>query len=203
MPTINVERSVSLISTEIESSEYAHYSKRKKNQRIDLKTYNNICYLKNGTVSVYCLDNNMLTLTIRAPAILGLAQMRNETKSHYLRCDVDCDMWVISTSDAIELFNSRNLWMHAYDILTRHLQMYFIRENILSQPTIRGIVMEHLKCIWSLPQAERQFVSVYTFILARNQISRSAVHKVLREFIASGEAHINRGKLYWLKEQQC
>jgi len=201
MSAINIERSVSIIGTEIESSEHAHYSERKKNQRIELKTYNNVCYLKNGTVSVYRMENDMLTLAIRAPAILGLAQMRNETKSHYLRCDVDCVMWVISTADAIELFNSRNLWMHAYDILTRHLQMYFIRENMLSQPTIRGIVMEHLKYIWSLPQAERQFVSVYTFILARNQISRSAVHKVLREFIARGEAHIHRGKLYWLKEQ--
>jgi CRP-like cAMP-binding protein len=200
MPTINVERSVSLIGEKIQASEHAYYSERKRNQRIELKTYNSVCYLKKGSVSVYRLENNILTLTIKAPAILGLAQMRNETKSHYLRCDMDCEMWVISTPDAIELFNSRNLWMHAYDILTRHLQMYFIRENMLSQPTIRGIVMEHLKYIWSLPLAERLSISVYTFILARNQVSRSAVHKVLREFISTGEAHITRGKLSYLKE---
>lgn len=200
MSIINVERSVSLIGAEIQNSKDAHYSQRKKNQRIELKTFNNISYLKKGSVSVYRLENDMLTVDIKAPAILGLAQMRNETKSHYLRCDTDCEMWVISTSDALELFNSRNLWMHAYDILAHHLQKYFIRENMLSQPTVRGIVIEHIKSIWSLPYAERQSISVYTYILARNQISRSAVHKVLQELVANGDIHITRGKLSYLRE---
>ena len=202
MSRINVAESISVIGKEIEEADSSHFSQRKKNQRIELKTYDNICYLSKGGVSIYRVENNMLTLSISAPAILGLAQMRNETKSHYLRCDSDCDMWVINTQDAISLFNKNNLWMHAFDILTRHLQMYFHRENMLSPRTIKGIVIEHLKHIWIQPPDIRQKISVYTFILTRNQVSRSAVHKVIQELIAADKVKISRGKLLWLHEEK-
>lgn len=200
MPIINVENSVSVIGAEIENSECSHFSKRKKNQRIELKAYNNISFLTSGAVSLYRLENNLLTLSIRGPAILGLEQMRNETKSHYLRCDMDCEMWVISTPDATDLFTQRNLWMHAYDILARHMQMYFERESLFSHPNIRAIVIKHLKYIWAQPIQERENISVYTFILARNQISRSGVHKVLKELSDSGDIQLIRGRLTWLKD---
>ncbi|KAE9797799.1 transcriptional regulator, partial [Escherichia coli] len=35
----------------------------------------------------------------------------------------------------------------------------------------------------------------YTFILTRNHISRSAIHKVLQELVNDGKIILNRGKL--------
>ncbi|HEY3591211.1 MAG TPA: transcriptional regulator, partial [Buttiauxella sp.] len=148
MTVINVAESVCVMGNAIEAAKNAYFSKRKKNQRIELKTYNSICFLKTGSVSIYRLENNLLTVSLDAPAILGLAQMRNEFKSHYLRCNTDCDLWTISVPDAINIFNAENLWMHAFDILTWHLQMYFQRENLLSHPKISDIVKEHLRFIW-------------------------------------------------------
>lgn len=200
MTVINVVKSVCVVGNAIERAQNSYFSKRKKNQRIELKTNNCICFLKTGSVSIYRLENNLLTVSLDAPAILGLAQMRNEFKSHYLRCNSDCDMWVISVQDAINIFNAENLWMHAFDILTKHLQMYFQRENMLSHPKVCDIVKEHLRFIWAMPEVERKRTSVYTFIKARNHISRSAIHKEIQTLTRNGFIQIERGKLAWFND---
>lgn len=200
--SVNIKASVAAIGQAIKLSENAHFSRRKKLQRIELKTYESICYLTKGNVSFYRLEDDMLTISLNAPAILGLAQMRNETKSHYLRCDTDCEMWVIGTSDAITLFTGQQLWRHAFDILTIHQQLYFMRDHMQSHRSIRSIVLAHLQQIWQTDPQERAATSVYTYILLRNRLSRSAVHKVVQNLVQSGEVGIARGKLIWLKDAE-
>ena len=184
-----------LIGDEIKKSENAYFSLRKKRQRIEMKRDGNIFYLEKGSVSVYRVENDLVTVSFTAPAILGLAQMRNDVMSHYLRCDTDCEMWVMNSTNANEMLSKKNLWIHAFDILTNHLQRYFQRENLRSHKTIREIVTEHVKHIWSLEPEIREKTSVYTFILSRNHISRSAIHKVLQELVNEGKLTLNRGKL--------
>ncbi|EFR2683604.1 helix-turn-helix domain-containing protein [Salmonella enterica] len=200
MSDLNILASTLIVGQEIKKSDRSYFSLRKRNQRIELRTYNNICFLEKGTVSVYRLENNILTITLTAPAILGLAQMRQDVKSHYLRCDNDCEMTVISTSDAIELFNEKLLWKHAFDLLTYHLHKYFQRESLISHKTSRDIVVEHLKHIWKLPHEIREKTSVFSFILNRNHISRSMVSKILKELENEGVLTMSRGKLLSIKD---
>ncbi|MCE0801151.1 helix-turn-helix domain-containing protein [Buttiauxella sp. S04-F03] len=195
MSILNFDESVMLIGDEIKKSENAYFSLRKKRQRIEMKKDGNIFYLEKGSVSVYRVENDLVTVSFTAPAILGLAQMRNDVMSHYLRCDTDCEMWVMNAANANEMLSKKNLWIHAFDILTNHLQRYFQRENLRSHKTIREIVTEHVKHIWSLEPEMREKTSVYTFILSRNHISRSAIHKVLQELVNEGKLTLNRGKL--------
>lgn len=195
MFTPNFDESVMLIGDEIKKSENAYFSLRKKRQRIEMRKDGNLFYLEKGSVSVYRVENDLVTVSFTAPAILGLAQMRNDVMSHYLRCDSDCEMWVMSSANANEMLTRKSLWMHAFDILTNHLQRYFQRENMRSHKTIREIVIEHVKHIWSLEPEIREKTSVYTFILSRNHISRSAIHKVLQELVNEGKLTLNRGKL--------
>lgn len=195
MSILNFDESVMLIGDEIKKSENAYFSLRKKRQRIEMKRDGNIFYLEKGSVSVYRVENDLVTVSFTAPAILGLAQMRNDVMSHYLRCDTDCEMWVMNSTNANEMLSKKNLWIHAFDILTNHLQRYFQRENLRSHKTIREIVTEHVKHIWSLEPEIREKTSVYTFILSRNHISRSAIHKVLQELVNEGKLTLNRGKL--------
>jgi len=195
MFTPKFDESVMLIGDEIKKSENAYFSLRKKRQRIEMRKDGNIFYLEKGSISVYRVENDLVTVSFTAPAILGLAQMRNDVMSHYLRCDTDCEMWVMSSANANEMLTRKSLWMHAFDILTNHLQRYFQRENMRSHKTIREIVIEHVKHIWSLEPEIREKTSVYTFILSRNHISRSAIHKVLQELVNEGKLTLNRGKL--------
>lgn len=190
-----IEKSVVLIGDEIKKSDNAWLSLRKKRQRIDLKVDGHILFLEKGTVSVYRVENDLVTVSILAPAILGLPQMRTEVAGHYLRCDTDCEMWAMSVQNADLLFTAKNLWKQAFDILTHHLQRYFQRETLQSHRTIRELIIEHVKYIWAMAPEVREKTSVYTFILARNHISRSAIHKVLQELVSDGKISLNRGKL--------
>lgn len=190
-----IENSVVLIGEEIKKSDSAWLSLRKKRQRIDLKVDGNILFLEKGTVSVYRVENDLVTVSISAPAILGLPQMRTEVAGHYLRCDTDCEMWAMSVQNADLLFTAKNLWKQASDILTHHLQRYFQRETLQSHRTIRELIIEHVKFIWAMAPDVREKTSVYTFILTRNHISRSAIHKVLQELVSDGKIILNRGKL--------
>ena len=190
-----IENAVVLVGDEMKKSENAWLSLRKKRQRIDLKVDGNILFLEKGTVSVYRVENDLVTVSISAPAILGLPQMRTEVAGHYLRCDTDCEMWAMSVQNADHMFTAKNLWKQAFDILTHHLQRYFQREALQSHRTIREQIIEHVKYIWSMEPEVREKTSVYTFILTRNHISRSAIHKVLQELVNDGKITLNRGKL--------
>lgn len=190
-----IENAVVLVGDEMKKSENAWLSLRKKRQRIDLKVDGNILFLEKGTVSVYRVENDLVTVSISAPAILGLPQMRTEVAGHYLRCDTDCEMWAMSVQNADHLFTAKNLWKQAFDILTHHLQRYFQREALQSHRTIREQIIEHVKYIWAMEPEVREKTSVYTFILTRNHISRSAIHKVLQELVNDGKITLNRGKL--------
>lgn len=200
MKELDIKSSALNIGKHIEISKKSHEENHKKNQRIELLSQNNICYLKKGRVFVYRQDNDLVTITLSAPLILGLTQMRNAIKYHYLRCDSNCQMFMINNHDATELFNSKNLWPDAFDILTWHLDLYFQRDVMMVHPNIRNLINEHLKHIWSLPEETRLNTSVYSFITDRNHISRSAVHKVTQEMTKAGKVKIERGKLLFFQE---
>lgn len=184
----------------IELSQKSHEENHKKNQRIELLNQNNICYLKEGQVNVYRLEDDLITITLSAPLILGLTQMHNKAKFHYLRCDTDCQMFIIDNEDASALFDSKNLWEYAFNILTWHLNLYFQRDIMVINPNIRNIINEHLKLIWLMDPNVRSKTSVYSFIITRNHISRSAVHKVIQEMSDTGKIRIERGKLVYYEE---
>jgi CRP-like cAMP-binding protein len=200
MGTNNYQESTLIIGEYIHRSKNAHFEFRKKNQRIDYRV-NNIFYLKSGRVSVYRQDNDLITISLEAPSVVGLTQMHLSEKTHYLRCDCDCEMWTISTIEAMSLFTHNNLWHHAFDILSHHLHLYFERDKLMRHPTFRGVIHEHLKYIWSMDETIRCKTSVYNFIMSRNHISRSGIHKILHEMIEGGLIIIDRGKLIYLREE--
>jgi hypothetical protein len=173
---------------------------RKKHQRVDLWKENKIAFLKKGSVSMYRLDNDIVTLSFDAPSILGLGQMLHEERFHYFRCVQDSDMVIIDQDAFMESLSIQGLWHHSFNILSFYLRMYFLREKRLVQKDVKSIVKENLQYIWSLGPEVRARTSVYTFILARNQVSRSSLHKIISLLTKDGMVKMERGKLLWLKE---
>jgi len=169
--------------------------RRKKNQRFSLKNSGHICYLIRGEVSVLRKSDDSPSLILRAPTILGLSQMRSLTETHYMRCLTDCEMWDLDKDEAILMMDQKQLWKHAFDILTLHLHMYYEREYLNSLPNVKTKVLENLKLLWLEDQEARSHHSIYSFTLARSKMSRSAVHKALRELECEGVILTRRGKL--------
>ncbi|MDZ5641693.1 Crp/Fnr family transcriptional regulator [Enterobacter sp. A103] len=168
-----------------------------------MKKENKIGFLKRGCVSLCSTENDIVTVSIEGPAILGMAQMFHDKQSHYIRCNRDCEIVVIDTVNFIQLLTQKNHWFHAFMIISHHMQMYFQREKMLGHKTIRGTVIEYLRCLWELGEEARNTTSVYTYILARNKVSRSSLHKIMSELNDEGFIRLQRGKLLWMKENTC
>lgn len=197
----SIHESTLIVGEYIHRSRNAYFEFRKKNQRIDYRA-DNISYLKKGRVSVYRQDNDLVTISLEAPAVMGLTQIHLNEKTHYIRCDCDCEMWTINTPDAMTVFTQNNLWLHAFYILTYHINLYFQRDKLITQPTFRGVIYEHLKYIWAMDERIRGKTSVYIFIMSRNHISRSGIHKILHELSDEGLIKIERGKLIYFRGEE-
>lgn len=195
-----VNQATTILSKCIKNSAGAVMSKHKKNQRLDAIFNKNIIFLKSGSVTLYRMDNNKINATLHAPAILGLTQLYSDEKHHYLRCDTPCELWSIDTQDAITMFKEKNLWEYTFLILSWHLHSYFRREKIISLPNVRTVIYEHLKYIWSMKPDARQKTSIYSFIMSRNHISRSMIHKTVTDLIRAGNVQIQRGRLTYYQE---
>lgn len=195
-----VKKSAIAVGVLFEKSNKSYSSKRKKNQRIQLKNDSAICYIKTGRVSVYCEHNDLLMFSVDAPAILGLPQILKEVNHHYLRSDTECEMCIISASEAKIIINENNLWSHAFTLLTWYLHLYFHHDTLINKPCKQSMINEHLKFIWGMDAEERARISVYSFIMSRNYISRSGIHKSLQALINSGSIKISNGKLVYYKE---
>jgi hypothetical protein len=196
---INDSESVEFVGSLIKNSQYSHFEQHKKNQRIDVKNNNNIYYIETGRISFYRVQDNMLTITMSAPCLAGVAQMLFQYQTHYIRCDESCSMWVISNQDIKQLISQNNLWMHMYNLLAKQVQLYFEREYMISQKSTREIVLQNLAYIWDMPEEERVSTSIYNFILLRTHISRSGIHKVISELEKEMVVETVRGKLTHLK----
>ncbi|MCX8986148.1 helix-turn-helix domain-containing protein [Citrobacter portucalensis] len=181
----------------IRRSHNSFLSERKKNQRLDLKKNNQIAFLTEGTVSMHRVEDSLLTVTITAPAIIGIGQFCGRGGTHYARCNTHCSMWVIDSDDAVNLFDRDGLWKSAYTVLTDYLYSYFYRENMVQKANVRDVVLEHMKEIWAYQKKMNTSISVYTYTLSRCNISRSAVHKAVRELTGEGIVKVNRGKLIY------
>lgn len=198
----NVQASVMNISNVITTSASSYFSRHKKNQRLELKLTQQIAYLEKGAISMYRVGDDVLTITICAPAIIGLAQMRFPMRTHYIRCNSECDLYLIDIDEAIQLFTEKNVWQDAYDIMAKHLNMYFEREKMSAKRSNKYIVLEHLRKIWTFDEETRKKISVYTYILSRNFISRSGIHKTLKDLMEKEVVSLQRGKLLHFDESR-
>ena len=197
---INVSESVEIVGSLIKNSRHSHFEQHKKNQRIDIKNNNNIYCIETGRISFYRTQDNVLTITMTAPCLAGIAQMLFQYQTHYIRCEESCNMWVISNQEMKELVSQNNLWMHMYNLLAKQVQQYFEREYMISQKSTREIVLQHLAYIWDMPEEERISTSIYNFILLRTHLSRSGIHKVISELEKEMMIETSRGKLIHLKK---
>lgn len=195
-----VKDSVLEIGKQLENAKESYTSIHKNKHRVDYAKNCDLLFLKKGKVSLYKMDSHLLSMTITAPAIIGLSELYNNVPYHYLRCNNDCTFAIINKKEAIILFDNKGLWNEAFKVLTWYQGLYLQRDRIMSHSTISHIVNEHLKCLWELSEDERKKTSVYTYIMSRNHISRSSIHKVLQEKIKNNSVVIDYGKLSFYKE---
>ncbi|OAT21566.1 helix-turn-helix domain-containing protein [Buttiauxella noackiae] len=196
----DVGRSVKVVGEEIEKCKHAFFAVRKKGQHIELIQDNQVAFLKSGVVTIHRIEDGLLTNSIKAPAVIGLGHIHDIGLTHFIQCKSECSMWILDSNIAFDLFTEKNLWQDAFFIIRNYLYICMPKGKLIHKSSAREIVVEHLKEIWALDESERYTTSVYNFILSRNNISRSAIQKVVRELEDSGDIKFYRGKLIELNE---
>jgi len=193
-PLLSIEK----IGLRVKESPDSFSMNLKKNQRVDFQSQHEngyLYFLESGSVSIYRVSDDVLTINMKSPSIIGLTQLRNYSKYHYLRCDGECMVWAIKKSDFERILDEREYWGYAFDILSYIAIIYYERDIMISRSNAKMIVIDHLRQLWKLTQVEGEVHSIYKFILSRNNISRSAVHKVISELSHAGSIEVHRGKL--------
>ena len=184
-----------VLGTNFEKHKKSYFLKCKRNQRHNMSSQKLVYFLKEGELSVFRNKDDMLTITINSPAIFGLSFINDFNPDYYLRCATECDIHVLALSDTIEMLEKGNLWKHAFLCIADITQKHMKRDSLVIQKNVHAIVMEHLKVIWSTNEDERKHISIYTYILERNIISRSAIHKALSYLQNQNVIRVERGKL--------
>jgi CRP-like cAMP-binding protein len=176
----------------------------RKNQRMDFDLLNAsdaIYYLESGKISAYRVSDNVLTISQHSPSIVGLIQLRSAIIFHYFRCDSDCILWGMKKNDIEALYSENPVSLrYAYDALSYMALIYHERDLMVLKGSIKKIVIEHLYQIWEISEKGRINISVYTFILSRNKIARSSVHRVITSLIANNCIAVEQGRLVMFNE---
>lgn len=191
----DIENAIRTLAAEIKHSPAATLQHFKKNQRMDIRRLACIGFLEKGAVSIYRTSDEALTLVSKAPAILGLPQMRSEKRAHYHRYTEDSDVWMIPVTDALTLFEEKKLWLQVVDLLTYLIHEYFALETMTSAKDNTSLVIQHLQKIAYMDESQRKNTSIYTYIMSRCHISRRRIHQILNKLEEENIITVQRGKL--------
>ena len=195
MSSMTVEQAVLTIGDAIMASPHSRFYQFKKHDRLGLKKLNSVAFFVSGSVSLYRECDDILNVDIEAPSILGLPMMLIEEQTHYMRCNAPCEFWIINIEDALALFDEKNLWKLLFIVIARHMYNSFLRDSRIATPNTTEVVDKHLRYIWEMPPEVRKTVSIYSFILKRVQISRSAIHIAVKTLSEAGKIEVQRARL--------
>lgn len=199
---INMNKQLATLERAIENNSNAYFVRHRKHQKISLQQSDSIYFLTKGTVSVYRVRDNVLTITLTAPVPIGLVHIRGRDTQHYIRCNGECDFYVMETASFHAMLTELNLWENVFHAIVSMAHKYLDRDEIAAQGKVQNMIAGHLKLLWSLSEDERSKTSIYSYIMARNTVSRSSMYNVLKEMENLGIIRTFRGKLINFNESE-
>lgn len=78
---------------------------------------------------------------------------------HYIRGNQDIEMWILDIDEFKSVFDEGNLWKYAFDVLSEQVSVYYKYEQMMLQSTVKKLVLEHIRYIWSM-HADRDRISL-------------------------------------------
>lgn len=155
-----------------------------------------IIYLDEGSISLHSEKNNILLFKLDAPFIIGLDQIFSGTEYYYITANDNVSLYLLSHEDAIDTFDKEKLWKDIAHLISYSMGLNEHRSNnLLENRSIYDIIKIHLETIWTLPEKEREKISVFDYILKRHKISRSSVAKIIKELNNGSYITTKRGVL--------
>jgi len=162
-----------------------------------------VSLLTSGEIELCNSHNNLIIANVYAPAILGLSSIFLEENYFNIKSVSNIELIMIPLSDFIAYIDRENLWREVSMIFSYYLNIYYVRDLLISQSNVYNIIKDHLEILWYMSSNDSEYhsgVSVFDFILNRTSVSRSSLNKVLKDLTSGGYIEMRRGKLVSLKK---
>ncbi|EBK0028747.1 helix-turn-helix domain-containing protein [Salmonella enterica] len=190
------EQSVDTLGKSIMNHESGLELSFQSGQIIELPSnFRAIIYLKEGSAGIYYKENHCLVSENSSPAIIGLTFLFIQNYHMYIRFYSECKAYYINQTEFVKLCDKKQLWRHVSQLIARAERTLHSSPSISAFRNVYDVVKFHLDNIWKLPENERNNISIYKYILERSPISRSSLHKIIRDLNMGGYIKTERGKL--------
>lgn len=164
--------------------------------KINMPTdFSAVIYIESGFAGLYHDRDDCLISEVNGPCIIGLTYLFFDNHSIYLKFNSESRVFYINQLEFISVCDKRNLWRNVSQIIASAERKLYSSPSLSSFRNAYDIVKFYLESIWTLPEHERKNVSIYQYILERSRLSRSSLHKIIRELNVGGYIKTERGRL--------
>lgn len=154
-------------------------------------------FIRNGTISIENLENNLALGIASAPVSLGFTSALAEKL--LLRALDECEVATVPLDTVMARIEEKQLW----EIMARHMiivtNKLFIQNEMATAPTTYDMLCYQLQALAKEPESIRQQIAAYQYIQDRTNLSRSSVMKMLAALKKGGYIELEQGKLLTIK----
>lgn len=153
----------------------------------------NIYYIEKG-IAFITNEYNILDLTIKAPAIVGLASMFGATDNYQSKLEPEAIIYALEPQVGYDLIKKN----HAFESVSVVMSHNFIRtfNNLKVASLQNGAYQAIRECIYELDFHSRnngEEFKVISYVMRRTNLSRSYTSKVISELKKGGWISISQG----------
>ena len=150
-------------------------------------------FIRQGTVSIENLKNNLALGIASAPVSLGFTSALSEKL--LLRALEECEVATVPLETVMARIEAKQLW----EIMARHMiivtNKLFIQNEMVAAPPAYDVLCYQLQALAKESDNIRQQIAAYQYILDRTHLSRSSVMKMLAALKKGGYIELEQGKL--------
>ncbi|OAT15204.1 hypothetical protein M977_04734 [Buttiauxella gaviniae ATCC 51604] len=161
--------------------------------------------IEEGQVALYRKADDKLILHFQPPFPFGITMSSSHTKNYYMVCESDIRASILNKEHFFANISDNQAWMSILNIVTylidvaeqQHHRNYLVTNTY-------DIIKLCISQIWTLPEEQRNSISIYDYVLSRYQISRSSITKVMKSLNEGGYISTKRAILksvYFLPEK--
>lgn len=150
-----------------------------------------IIFTENGIMNIMRNDG-VLIMQLTAPAIAGLHTINQDS---YVGFVSRTPYYIITHEHFFDTVEKYGLWKQVTTLSLFYLGLFYAREKVIGCKSKYEVIKHYIESVWLMPEKQRLQVSLFQYIPERVNISRSALHKILKELNNGGYIRTSRGKL--------
>lgn len=174
-----------------------------KNKRLELTRMGHpVCYLLyEGFGLVHRVSDGLVLGTIKAPYIIGLANVINPlSEEYYWRASKTCSILTLDAEAVREIIDENNLWKSLSQVLSYVVNYLSGHSERLVAQNGYHLVCHQLVSLMNEPDYVRAKMSPSKYIIDRTLLSRSYVMKILAELKQEGRIVVSDKMLVAVKD---